>query len=152
MATKTANVITVMDGTPHSVKIADGDLAVIPIEVPSGISAFQVVYFQSGDDTDRTPRTAWASMTPEYSAEPEKRPPPNGVYPAAQYAYQSPGGTLNCVVDANAPGMHVEMNGSHMEYHVGAGQTLYVSAANTQTGKHPNEKAQNFSVTVSGRA
>ena len=147
MTTKTADAITAFDGMPHSVKIADGDLAVFPIVVPAGVAKFQLQYFQQGDDTNHTPRTAWAALSEGYSAEPEKRPPPNGTYDAGQFAYQSPSGNLNCVV-SDAPGLHVEMNGSHMEFHVPAGGTLYVSAQNTQQGKHPDDKAQNISVTV----
>lgn len=147
METKTADPITVFDGKAHSLKIADGELACFPVVVPAGVARFQLQYFQQGDDTNHTPRTAWVSDAQGYTAEPEKRPPPNGTYPAAQFAYQSPSGNLNCVV-SDQPGMHVEMNGSHMEFHVRAGGTLYVTAQNTQQGKNPNDKAQNISVTV----
>ena len=119
--------------------------------VPPGLTQFQVNLFQSGDATDSTPRTAWVWSKPGYQAEPQKKPPPDGDYPEGQIGYQAMSVALNCMCNKPEQVLRVGMHGSWMEYQCPTGATLYITAANTQQGKNPNDKPQNLTITVSGR-
>jgi hypothetical protein len=59
-----ASAITQINGLPIKVSITNSQTAVFPIVVPAGVSKFTVPLVQTGDGSDRVPKSVWISKRP----------------------------------------------------------------------------------------